>query len=91
MIFCLFNSLVFNRNNFLENALSVILAIAIGVLGGVILALDFYRDFFTFLFCFVIASCHYSLLKVGADCGAVSAGFAVRWYLNSKTKVLQSK
>ena len=70
MIFVYLILLMLNRNNFLENALSVILAIAIGVLGGVILTLDFYRDFFTFLFCFVIASCHYSLLKVGADCEA---------------------
>ena len=82
MIFVYLILLMLNRNNFLENALSVILAIAIGVLGGVILALDFYRDFFTFLFCFVIASCHYSLLKVGADCeaphcDAIRAGFAV--------------
>ena len=55
------------RNNVTENAVSVFLAVLIGVLGALLLSNEFYRDLATFIFCFVIASCQYSLLKVGVS------------------------
>lgn len=46
-----------------ENIISVFLAVMIGVLGASVLSHQFHHDFAIFIFCVVIASCQYSLLK----------------------------
>ncbi|XP_013392762.1 pecanex-like protein 1 [Lingula anatina] len=46
-----------------ENCSAVLLAILVGVLGCLLLSQEFFKDFWIFLFCFIIASCQYSLLK----------------------------
>lgn len=43
--------------------MSVLLATAVGVLGVILLSHGFFRDFWVFNLCFVMASCQYSLLK----------------------------
>ncbi|KAK3093672.1 hypothetical protein FSP39_018732 [Pinctada imbricata] len=47
----------------LENLIAVIIAIIVGALGALVLSSNFYHDIFVFLFCFIIASCQYSLIK----------------------------
>ncbi|XP_043929424.1 pecanex-like protein 1 [Protopterus annectens] len=56
---------LFDRNRqILENVLSVVLAIVVAFLGSILLIKGFFKDIWVFLFSLVIASCHYSLLKV---------------------------
>lgn len=49
----------------LENVLAVLLAVLVAFLGSLLLIHGFFSDICVFLFCLVIASCQYSLLKVG--------------------------
>ena len=51
------------RNTVLENLVSILLAVAVGVLGALLLSQGFFKDFWIFVFCFVMASCQYSLMK----------------------------
>ncbi|XP_059482533.1 pecanex-like protein 1 isoform X2 [Neocloeon triangulifer] len=46
-----------------ESALSVFLAVMVGVLGALLMSKGFLEDALVFIFCFVVASCQYSLLK----------------------------
>ncbi len=54
----------FFRNTILETVISVLLAVGVGVLGALLLAMGFYQDFWIFVLCFIMACCQYSLLKV---------------------------
>uniref|UniRef100_A0A1B6E3I5 Pecanex-like protein n=1 Tax=Clastoptera arizonana TaxID=38151 RepID=A0A1B6E3I5_9HEMI len=59
-----------------EAFLSLFLAISVSCLGSVLLHLDFYKDIHAFIFCFVIASCQYSLIKsVQPDAASPTHGF----------------
>ncbi|XP_070578980.1 pecanex-like protein 1 [Ptychodera flava] len=51
-----------NRSH-IENVASIVLAVLVAVLGYCLLMKGFYKDFWIFWFCFVIASCQYSLIK----------------------------
>lgn len=53
----------------LENVLAVLLAVLVAFLGSVLLIHGFFTDIWVFQFCLVIASCQYSLLKVGFGLG----------------------
>lgn len=48
----------------IEAAVSVLLAVLVAVLGYWLLLADFFRDFWIFVFCFVLAGCQFSLIKV---------------------------
>ena len=53
------------RNKYVyETMLAVLLAVLVSVLGYWLLLEDFYTDFWIFVFCFVLAGCQFSLLKV---------------------------
>ena len=55
----------FYRNKYVyETILAVVLAVLVSVLGYWLLLEDFYADFWIFVFCFVLAGCQFSLLKV---------------------------
>nr|XP_033807906.1 LOW QUALITY PROTEIN: pecanex-like protein 1 [Geotrypetes seraphini] len=55
---------LFDRNReVLENVLAVVLAFLVAFLGSVLLIEGFFKDICVFLFCLIIASCQYSLLK----------------------------
>lgn len=43
---------------------SVLLAVLVAVLGYWLLLADFFKDFWIFVFCFVLAGCQFSLIKV---------------------------
>nr|XP_022912748.1 pecanex-like protein 1 isoform X1 [Onthophagus taurus] len=59
-----------------ETLLSIILGVLVSVLGASLLYFGFYKDLQSFLFCFVIASCQYSLLKsVQPDAASPTHGF----------------
>lgn len=59
-----------------ETVLSLFLAILVSCLGSILLNLGFYKDIPAFLFCFVIASCQYSLIKsVQPDASSPTHGF----------------
>lgn len=59
-----------------ETVLSLFLAILVSCLGSILLNLGFYRDIPAFIFCFVIASCQYSLIKsVQPDASSPTHGF----------------
>lgn len=59
-----------------ETILSIFLGILVSVLGAILLYLRFYEDLLAFIFCFVIASCQYSLLKsVQPDAASPTHGF----------------
>ena len=59
-----------------ETLLSIVLGVAVSVLGAVLLYLGLYDDLLAFTFCFVIASCQYSLLKsVQPDAASPTHGF----------------
>ncbi|KAL1506032.1 hypothetical protein ABEB36_005467 [Hypothenemus hampei] len=59
-----------------ETMLSVILGILVSVLGAILLYLDFYKDLTAFIFCFIMASAQYSLLKsVQPDAASPTHGF----------------
>ncbi|XP_067011369.2 pecanex-like protein 1 isoform X2 [Anabrus simplex] len=59
-----------------ETLLSLSLAVLVAGFGAVLLQMGFFRDVFAFLFCLVIASCQYSLLKsVQPDAASPTHGF----------------
>ncbi|KAI4463394.1 pecanex [Holotrichia oblita] len=59
-----------------ETLLSIILGVLVSVLGASLLHLGFYEDLSSFIFCFIIASCQYSLLKsVQPDAASPTHGF----------------
>lgn len=59
-----------------ESVLSIFLGVLVSVLGAILLHLGFYKDLLAFIFCFVIASCQYSLLKsVQPDAASPTHGF----------------
>lgn len=59
-----------------ETLLSIVLSILVAVFGAVLLFLGFYEDLSAFVFCFIIASCQYSLLKsVQPDAASPTHGF----------------
>ncbi|CAK1542907.1 unnamed protein product [Leptosia nina] len=68
---------LFDRNlTFRETFVSIMLAIAVAVLGSMVLNLGFYRDIYAFWFCFIIAGSQYSLLKsVQPDSASPVHGF----------------
>ncbi|OWF38383.1 pecanex-like protein 1 [Mizuhopecten yessoensis] len=47
----------------IENIVAVIISVAVAALGALVLSSNFYHDLSVFLFCFIIASCQYSLVK----------------------------
>jgi hypothetical protein len=47
-----------------ENCIAVIIAVVVGAIGALVLSANFYYDFWVFMFCFVIAGCQYSVMKV---------------------------
>lgn len=48
----------------LENLVTVLIAVIVGALGALVLTRNFYHDILVFVFCFIMAGCQYSLLKV---------------------------
>ncbi|CAG9819558.1 unnamed protein product [Phaedon cochleariae] len=59
-----------------ETLLSIALGSLVGVLGASLLYAQHYRDLLAFIFCFVMASCQYSLLKsVQPDAASPTHGF----------------
>lgn len=59
-----------------ETVLSIFLGILVSVLGAILLYLGFYEDILAFIFCFIIASCQYSLMKsVQPDAASPTHGF----------------
>ncbi|XP_038076730.1 pecanex-like protein 1 isoform X2 [Patiria miniata] len=55
---------LFDRNRtFLESMIAVLLSVLVSVLGFAVLSQGYLHDFWVFWFCFVLASCQYSLLK----------------------------
>ncbi|XP_068632284.1 pecanex-like protein 1 [Battus philenor] len=68
---------LFDRNlTFRETFVSIILAIAVAVLGSMVLNLGFYKDIYAFWFCFIMAGSQYSLLKsVQPDSASPVHGF----------------
>ncbi|KAF8770827.1 Pecanex-like protein 1 like protein [Argiope bruennichi] len=60
----------------LENAISVILAVLVAVLGALSLSRNLFEDMWSFIFCFIIASCQYTLLKsVQPDAASPTHGY----------------
>lgn len=60
----------------MENILSVTLAILVAALGALCLTMGFFQDIYSFLFCFIMASCQYSLLKsVQPDAASPTHGY----------------
>lgn len=59
-----------------ETFLSISLCILVACLGATLLHMDFYDDLLAFIFCFVMASCQYSMLKsVQPDAASPTHGF----------------
>ncbi|XP_075233994.1 pecanex isoform X2 [Lycorma delicatula] len=59
-----------------ELFLSLFLAFAVACFGAILLHLGFYLDIQAFIFCFVVASCQYSLIKsVQPDAASPTHGF----------------
>ncbi|XP_068683309.1 pecanex-like protein 1 isoform X4 [Montipora foliosa] len=53
-----------DRNKYkTEAAVSVFLAVLVAILGYWLLLADFFKDFWVFVFCFVLAGCQFSLIK----------------------------
>ena len=52
--------------------LAVVLAVLVAFLGSVLLVHDFFTDIWVFQFCFVIASCQYSLLKASTGLNIIT-------------------
>ena len=68
---------ILDRNaTFLENLVSVILALSVGLMAALVINYHHYTDLSMFLFCAVTASCQYSLLKsVQPDSASPTHGF----------------
>ena len=47
-----------------EVVFTVVLAVLVCVMAGLLLSIQFYRDFWVFWFCFVVGTAHFSLIKV---------------------------
>ena len=47
-----------------EVVLTVVLAVLVCVMAGLLLSIQFYRDIWVFWFCFVVGTAHFSLIKV---------------------------
>ncbi|GFS47731.1 pecanex-like protein 1 [Trichonephila clavipes] len=59
-----------------ENVISVVLAVLVAVLGALSLSRNLFEDMWSFIFCFVIASCQYTLLKsVQPDAASPTHGY----------------
>ncbi|XP_066152937.1 pecanex-like protein 1 isoform X2 [Euwallacea fornicatus] len=59
-----------------ETCITVVLGVLVAVLGAVLLYLNFYRDALAFVFCSVVASAQYSLVKsVQPDSASPTHGF----------------
>ncbi|XP_066281752.1 pecanex-like protein 1 isoform X2 [Branchiostoma lanceolatum] len=56
-------ALLDRNRTLLENISAVFLSMLVGVFGSLLLTANFFQDFWIFLFCVIIASCQYSLLK----------------------------
>lgn len=64
-LYKLYLKFIFCRNlSLVEAGIAVLMAIAVGALGALVLTSNFYHDLWIFVFCFVVASCQYCLLKV---------------------------
>ncbi|VDI15303.1 Hypothetical predicted protein [Mytilus galloprovincialis] len=60
----------------IENSIAVIIAVAVGAIGALVLSANFYYDFWVFMFCFVIAGCQYSVMKsVQPDAASPTHGY----------------
>ncbi|BFZ12057.1 hypothetical protein BsWGS_15095 [Bradybaena similaris] len=60
----------------IENVISVVMAVAVGALGALMISSSFYHDLCLLLFCFIMAGCQYSLLKsVQPDAASPMHGF----------------
>ncbi|GFT28219.1 pecanex-like protein 1 [Nephila pilipes] len=60
----------------LENVISIVLAVLVAVLGALSLSRNLFEDMWSFIFCFVIASCQYTLLKsVQPDAASPTHGY----------------
>ncbi|VVC93426.1 unnamed protein product [Leptidea sinapis] len=68
---------LFDRNlSFKDTSVSIMLAIAVSILGSMVLNLGYYRDIYAFWFCFIMAGSQYSLLKsVQPDSASPVHGF----------------
>ncbi|XP_063915633.1 pecanex-like protein 1 isoform X1 [Zophobas morio] len=66
-----------DRNlTFFETLLSIFFGILVSVSGAILLYYNFYEDLMAFIFCFVMASCQYSLIKsVQPDAASPTHGF----------------
>jgi hypothetical protein len=66
-----------DRNlGWLDAALSIVLAVCVGVAAAAVLDTGCYQDLAIFAFCFVVAGCQYSLLKsVQPDSASPTHGF----------------
>lgn len=59
-----------------ETVISILLSVFVSLVGALLLYLDLYKDIPAFIFCFVMASCQYSLLKsVQPDAASPMHGF----------------
>ena len=47
-----------------ELGVSIVLALLVAIFGSILLQKSFFYDLWLFIFCLVIASCHYTLIKV---------------------------
>lgn len=55
----------FSRNiSMLESFSGVLLAVLVCVVAGLLLNIDFYKNFWVFNLCWVIGTAHFSLIKV---------------------------
>lgn len=64
------------NETYLETFVCIALAVTVSLLGAVMLHLHYYHDIPAFMFCFVIATSHYSLLKsVQPDASSPVHGF----------------
>ena len=50
-----------------ESGVAILMAVAVGALGALVLTSNFYHDLWIFFFCFIMAGCQYCLLKVCAS------------------------
>ncbi|XP_054716073.1 pecanex-like protein 1 [Uloborus diversus] len=59
-----------------ENVISVLLAVLVAALGALSLSRNLFEDMWSFVFCFIIASCQYTLLKsVQPDAASPTHGY----------------
>nr|XP_006812532.1 PREDICTED: pecanex-like protein 1-like [Saccoglossus kowalevskii] len=56
-------ALLDRNRSYAENVVAILLATMVATLGYYLLIKEYFKDFWIFLFCFVIGSCQYSLFK----------------------------